>query len=102
MKKFIAVAAGLAVAGLVATAASAAPLGNMGTNAPSVDTGSVQLIHDGNRHRACELGQRGWHYHNGRGDRIDCRPRRPGLLYWTWRTEGGRSGWYHTREHRWH
>jgi hypothetical protein len=37
-----------------------------------------------------------------RGDRRNgCRPVRPGRD-WGWHTEGGRSGWWHRRDHRWH
>lgn len=48
----------------------------------------------------CIRDDRGWHYL--RGDRrVVCRPARPSRD-WGWHTEGGRSGWWHIREHRWH
>ena len=49
----------------------------------------------------CGRDDRGWHYM--RGDRrYNCRPRRPFGLFWTWRDEGGRSGWYHRRDRIWY
>ena len=48
----------------------------------------------------CIRDDRGWHYM--RGDRRNtCRPVRPSRE-WGWHTEGGRSGWWHMKEHRWH
>lgn len=86
---------------LAASAASAAPLGAIGNTAVPADSGLVQQVHAGNVHRACELGQGGWHYHSRYRGRIDCRPARPGIRYWIWRSEGGRSDWYHSRDRRW-
>jgi hypothetical protein len=49
----------------------------------------------------CTRDDRGWHYM--RGDRrIVCRPARPRGSYWIWRSEGGRTGWWHRRENRWY
>jgi hypothetical protein len=103
MKKMIATAAGVAATVLLAAgSASAAPLGNIAIDTADVGGSAVQLIHNGN-HASCQLGQRGWHFNDRRGNRIDCRPPRPrgDYIYWNWRTEGGRSGWYHRRDRRW-
>lgn len=51
------------------------------------------------RHSSCQLGEGGWHYHF-RGDRRSCF-RRPGIRYWTWRCEGPRCDWFHSRDRRW-
>lgn len=48
----------------------------------------------------CTRDDRGWHRMNGHR-RVTCRPARPGRD-WGWHSEGGRSGWWHRREHRWH
>ncbi len=99
MKIIATVAGGLLATGLFASAAGAAPLGNFSKDAaPSADP-LVQLVH--NVHRACSVGPNGWHFHTRRGVRVACRPVRPGR-YWTWRSEGGRNGWWHSRERRWH
>ena len=100
MKKTLLIAAGVLATGFAVSTASAAPLGSLTVTTDTAPL--VELVHNGNVHRACELGQRGWHYHNRLGDRFDCRPRRPGFRYWEWRTEGGRSGWWHSRERRWY
>ena len=102
MKKAILVAAGLLSTGLLATAASAAPLGGIGGTTGPSDSGIVQKIHDGNTHRACLLGPGGWHYHTRfTHRRVSCRPVSPGKL-WIWRSEGGKTGWWHRNERRWH
>jgi hypothetical protein len=48
----------------------------------------------------CIRDDRGWHrmHHNRR---VTCRPVRPSRE-WGWHTEGGRSGWWHQKERRWH
>ena len=102
MKTSLLFVAGVLATGLISTTAGAAPLGTFAKNAITSDAPLIELVHNGNGHRACELGQRGWHYHNRRGDRIECRPVRPGYRYWVWRSEGGRSGWWHSNERRWH
>ena len=100
MKKSLLIAAGLLASGLLVSTAGAAPLGGLGTSSPSTDSGLVQKV-DGS-HRACTRDSRGWHYHSRfRDRRISCRPRSPGRL-WMWHTEGGRSGWWHRNEKRWH
>ena len=48
----------------------------------------------------CTRDDRGWHRMN-RDKRVSCRPVRPGREY-SWRSEGGRSGWWHKKNHRWH
>ena len=50
--------------------------------------------------RNCTRDDRGWRYMRGER-RVTCRPSRPSGLYWGWRSEGGRSGWWHRRENRW-
>ena len=48
----------------------------------------------------CTRDDRGWRYM--RGDRrVTCRPARPRGAEWIWRSEGGRSGWWHRRDNRW-
>ena len=96
MYKSLVAAGFIAAACIGATSAGAVPLA--GTAAPSVE-GSIVLVHGD--HRACERGANGWHRHNWRGVRLDCRPPRPGLRYWIWRSEGGRTGWWHSRDRRW-
>jgi hypothetical protein len=101
MKKALLLAAGIIATGLIATTANAAPLGSLASNAATVDTApGVILVHNGD-HRSCELGRRGWHYNDRRGNRVECRPRRPGFRYWEWKSEGNRTGWYHSRDRRW-
>jgi hypothetical protein len=99
MKSILTAAALAAAAVLTAGTANAAPLG--GLPVPVSENGLVQKIHNGDVHRSCELGNRGWHYHSRYRGRIECRPPRPGFRYWTWRNEGGRQGWYHSRDRRW-
>jgi hypothetical protein len=100
MKKSLLVAAGLLASGLLASTAGAAPLGGLGTSGASTDSGLVQKVTG--THRACAHDSRGWHYHSRFiHRRISCRPARPGAL-WIWRSEGGRVGWWHPRERRWH
>jgi hypothetical protein len=94
--KFAALAALVLVAPV--GAASAAPIGNLGS-APAVENGVVQ-VHG--RHSTCELGVAGWHRSPRRGVRIACRPQRPRGNFWIWRSEGPRHGWYHRHERRWH
>ncbi len=101
MKKSLLIAAGMIGAGVfAATAANAAPLGGIGgATAPAADSGIV-LVHGS--HRACSVGPAGWHYHSRfRDRRIACRPPSPGRLF-IWRSEGGRQGWWHRNERRWH
>ena len=100
MKNAMLGAAGLATAGLLAVStASAAPLGGVAGGGAVADTSLVEKVHD--FHRACVLGPRGWHYHSRLYGRVVCRPPIPGR-YWIWRSEGGRTGWWHPRERRWY
>jgi hypothetical protein len=70
----------LAVAGLMAfsAVATAAPL--TGAVAPADVAGQslVTKVHDGNTHRDCQEGRRGWHRHDRYGERIECSPPRYG------------------------
>ena len=102
MTKSLIIVAGM-LAAVASSAATAAPLGGLTTGGSGFATEEslVVQIHDGNRHRACALGVRGWHYHSYRGDRIECRPRRPLGFNWVWRDFEGRRGWYHSRDRRW-
>jgi hypothetical protein len=101
MKRIVLTAAALMSLGLMASTANAAPLGLAGDSKPAATDNLVDQVNHGGRN--CALGQRGWHYHS-RGNRIECRPARPpgGVIFWTWRTEGSRTGWYHRRDRRWH
>ena len=99
MKMIIAaVILGLGTA-LAAGAASAAPAGGFGSAVPQADAGLIK-VHG--IHSTCERGPAGWHRSPRKGVRIECRPRRPSGLYWSWRKTGPNWGWYHTREKRWH
>lgn len=51
--------------------------------------------------RVCNYGPRGWMLRNHRGQLIVCRPYGSTDFGWTWREEGGRSGWYHSRDRVW-
>ncbi len=101
MKMSVIAAAGLLASGLfAASAASAAPLGGIAAGGNTANSGLVQQIHG--THRVCERGPAGWHYHTRLTHRrIACRPASPGRL-WIWRSEGGRHGWWHRHERRWH
>jgi hypothetical protein len=96
----------LSLAGFLSLSAMAAPAlavsaaGPSGALANSHADGLVVQIHNGS-HRSCEVGPNGWHYVNRAGNRVACRPSRPSGLFWTWRSEGDRSGWYHRRDRRW-
>jgi hypothetical protein len=96
-KTLLAVVGLMSLAAIGGTTAAAAPLN---VAPPATDGAGLMLVHNG-PHRGCELGPGGWHYINRFGDRIGCRPRRPLGFYWGWRTEGERSGWYHSRDRRW-
>lgn len=90
----------LAAFALVApAAANAAPVSGLGT-APAVKDGALIKVHG--VHRSCELGKYGWHRSPPGGGRIECRPHRPRGEFWIWRSEGGRHGWWHRHEKRWH
>jgi hypothetical protein len=98
MKMTLIGAASLAVLAVASIgSASAAPFS---PSAPSVYGGDLQLVHNG-AHRSCQRGPQGWHYIGRGGNRIECRPSRPSGVYWSWRTEGDRRGWYHSRDRRW-
>ena len=99
MKIQIAIASGLLATGMFASAAAAVPMGSAARDSISPDASLVERVNG--VHRACAAGPNGWHYHTRRGVRVACRPARPGLRYWIWRSEGGRSGWWHSRDRRW-
>ena len=70
----------LAVAGIVAVSgmASAAALSG-GPGAPAtLGLSLLEKVHDGNTHRDCQEGRRGWHRHDRYGERIPCDPPRYG------------------------
>jgi hypothetical protein len=98
MKKSVFTVAVLAALSLSTTAMAAAPgmAKEIGATAPALD---VQLIRHGGA--SCQLGPRGWHYHNRFGERIVCSPRPRGAFY-IWREEGDRRGWYHRGYRRWY
>lgn len=80
-----------------AAPAAAAPAGGI-TLGGQQTAPAVELVH-GN-HRDCRLGPGGrWHYH-WRGEWHACGRRPSGP--WIWHFEGGRWGWWHPRERRWH
>ncbi|MEQ1648561.1 MAG: hypothetical protein ABL898_08255 [Hyphomicrobiaceae bacterium] len=90
----------IAIAGLALTlttgGALAAPVGLGST--PTAETAVIQ-VHG--VHWTCQSGPAGWHKSYRNGARVACRAPRPSGIWWTWRTDGGRSGWYHRRERRW-
>ena len=91
MKNTMMFAAAGAVVGLFALAGSASALTVERPGIAEANYSKVALV--------CSRDDRGWH--QMRGDRrVVCRPARPGRE-WGWHTEGGRSGWWHRREHRW-
>lgn len=89
-------AAGTALSAATASAAPGSALGGIKANADS----NLQLVHG--RHQHCERGRAGWHRSPRDGVRIECRPRRPSGMYWSWRKNGPDWGWYDTRRRRWH
>jgi hypothetical protein len=98
MKSTLFAAAALVVLGLSAPV-SAAPAAMVKDLAAAAPASAVEAIN--HRGATCQLGQRGWHYHNRFGDRIVCSPRPRGVFY-TWRNEGSRYGWYHRGYRRWY
>lgn len=80
--------------------AQAAPAGGM--LKPLSGATEVGIVKVHGVHRSCELGPRGWHRSLPSGRRVECRPARPKGWFWIWRSEGGRHGWYHRKEKRWH
>jgi hypothetical protein len=99
LKTSLIVAAGL-LAAVVAAPASAAPLGGV-AGAVTTDGSLVEKTQHAYG-RVCSYGPRGWFLRNYRGEIISCRPRRPVGFGYEWREFGGRSGWYHGRDRRWH
>jgi hypothetical protein len=100
LKTSLIVAAAL-LAAVVASPASAAPLGGVAGATVKTDGSLVEQAQHAYG-RACSYGPRGWFYRNYRGEIISCRPRRPVGFGYEWREFGGRSGWYHGRDRRWH
>jgi hypothetical protein len=49
----------------------------------------------------CRSYPNGWFYINNRGEKLLCNPRPRGVFY-VWRVEGSRAGWYHRGYRRWH
>ena len=80
----------------LATSANAISLPAVVTNA-TVDQSLVRTVASIN----CTRDDRGWRYMRGER-RVTCRPSRSSGAYWGWRSEGGRSGWWHRRDNRWH
>jgi hypothetical protein len=99
----------LAAAGMLAlllpSPSNAAGLGGLPRSAVADQLRSVDLIHERPMHsghtRVCNYGPRGWMLRNHRGQLIVCQPHRSTDFGWTWREEGGRSGWYHSRDRIW-
>ena len=96
MKHIIAVCLAASAALAVATTAQASPLIGVSAAKPAIDNTLSSRVTF-----RCTRDDDGWRYM--RGDRrVDCRPNRPRGAYWGWRSEGGRSGWWHSRNNRWH
>ncbi len=100
MLKKTAIAAGALALGLVASAASAAPVSGARDN-PAAGEGIVEQAQGYRYRRDCVWVNGDWRY--GRpGAYVSCRPYRPIGPGWTWYSEGGRHGWYHQRRKTWH
>jgi hypothetical protein len=94
-----AVAASAALGFAVPAQAGAPALAKDVATALPTASADLQLVRHGGRF--CELGARGWHFHDRFGDRIACSPR-PSGTYYIWREEGSRRGWYHRNLRRWY
>ena len=95
MKKLLAGAFAICAAATLVSSADAAPSA-VGTGGLSLDSSLVLPVASSN----CSRDDRGWRHM--RGDRrVSCKPSRPRGEFWGWRSEGGRSGWWHRRENRW-
>jgi hypothetical protein len=99
MKKTLFIAATF-LAAVLASSANAAPLGGVIGGGVSDDSIVEKAQHAYGY--VCSYGPRGWYSRTRRGELVSCRPRRPLGFGWSWYTEGGRSGWYHSRDRRWH
>jgi hypothetical protein len=106
MKLTIVAGAGLLALAATVSAASAAPVGGVLEGLAASGEGQVLKVHG--FHKDCEPGPGGhWHRHGWKG-RVECgppvrvRPARPHGEFWIWREEGGRSGWWHSKEKHWH
>jgi hypothetical protein len=90
MKSIVAlVSAGAALAAFAVPANAFSP-GRI--NAPTGLTSSIAVV--------CVRDTTGWHYMRGTR-RVVCRPVKPKGAHWAWHTEGGRSGWWHSKNRRW-
>jgi hypothetical protein len=88
----------LTVAVVSVTLADAAPLSaQAGHVAGSAVVSPAHYVYT----RVCSYGPRGWFLRNHRNQIIACRPHRPNGFGWTWREDGGRSGWYDSQDRRW-
>ena len=90
--------------GLLAAALSGAPAVTSPLNSSAATGGHGLGTGEPVRYaytRVCSYGPRGWFLRNERGHIIGCRPPRPDGFDWSWRDEGGRSGWYDRRDRRW-
>jgi hypothetical protein len=96
MLKIAALAAGLAMLTLAGGANALPGAGNL-PGASSAEGTLLQKVHG--RHRSCERGPAGWHYHSFRGERVACDPR-PRGPWWMWRCAEGRCDWWHRNERR--
>jgi hypothetical protein len=94
------------LAWLLSSPLSAAPLGGLAHESGATNSSPiVERVHDRPFHsgytRVCNEGPLGWMLRNHRGQLIACRPHRLNDFGWSWREEGGRSGWYHHRDRIW-
>jgi hypothetical protein len=96
MKRSMVAAFGLCSALSLSGPATASSFNGVGGATPSLETKFIPIASI-----RCTRDDNGWRYM--RGDRrVDCRPGRPRGAFWTWRTDGGSSGWWHGRDNRWH
>jgi hypothetical protein len=91
---------------LLSSPINAAPLGGLAQEPVATNSSPiVERVHDRPFHsgytRVCNDGPRGWMLRNHRGQLIACRPHRLNDFGWSWREEGGRSGWYHRQDRVW-
>jgi hypothetical protein len=63
--------AALALVAASALSAQAAPV-PVTQNPAEALAPTIEKVHF--EHRSCQLGRRGWHFHNRFGDRLECRP----------------------------
>ncbi len=93
------IASAVLALGLMTTGASAGPMPGPGSG-PEAES-LVQTTQGYRYRRDCVWVNGGWHYGKP-GAHLVCRPHRPTGRGWTWHSDAGRHGWYHTQRKSWH